>query len=140
MIATGGVSNWRAAGACLTADPDLFFPISPAGLAEGQVARAKAICAGCEVRRECLEFALAHEPATGYGAERLRKTGSVTADASDGRRPPRRDGPPPNPAVPCCPWLSPDFAIWVGPTTPRWPPVSPSARRVAATKHAKEDK
>ncbi len=65
MIAIGDVSNWRSAGACLTADPDLFFPISPAGLAEEQVAGAKAICAGCEVRRECLEFALAHEPAHG---------------------------------------------------------------------------
>jgi WhiB family transcriptional regulator, redox-sensing transcriptional regulator len=65
MIATGGASNWRSAGACLTADPDLFFPVSPAGLAAGQIARAKAICAGCEVRRECLEFALAHEPAHG---------------------------------------------------------------------------
>ncbi len=65
MIATGDASNWRSAGACLTADPDLFFPISSAGLSAGQVARAKAICAGCEVRRECLQFALAHEPAYG---------------------------------------------------------------------------
>lgn len=65
MIATGGVSNWRSEGACLTADPDLFFPVFPAGLAEGQVVSAKAICAGCEVRRECLEFALAHAPVYG---------------------------------------------------------------------------
>ncbi len=65
MIATGRASNWRSAGACLTADPDQFFPIYPAGQAEGQVASAKAICAGCEVRRECLEFALAHAPVYG---------------------------------------------------------------------------
>jgi WhiB family redox-sensing transcriptional regulator len=65
MIATGSAMNWRAAGACLDADPDLFFPISSAGPAERQIARAKVICAGCGVRRECLEFALAHDQVYG---------------------------------------------------------------------------
>jgi WhiB family redox-sensing transcriptional regulator len=65
MIATGGTQNWRSAGACLTADPDLFFPISPGGPGEEQIAVAKAICAECGVRRECLEFALTHEPVYG---------------------------------------------------------------------------
>lgn len=58
-------SNWRAASACLRADPDLFFPISTSGPAVIQIARAKAICARCPVRRQCLEFARTHEP--GYG-------------------------------------------------------------------------
>jgi WhiB family transcriptional regulator, redox-sensing transcriptional regulator len=53
------VANWRSAGACLSADPDLFFPISITGPADKQVARAKLICAGCVVRQECLDFALA---------------------------------------------------------------------------------
>ena len=57
--ATKYPADWRSAGSCLTADPDLFFPISSAGPAEQQIARAKVICAGCGVRRECLEFALA---------------------------------------------------------------------------------
>jgi len=61
MTATGSAANWRAAGACLSADPDLFFPISARGPAEKQVARAKMICAGCRVRPECLEFAVAHD-------------------------------------------------------------------------------
>jgi WhiB family redox-sensing transcriptional regulator len=65
MSATGNAMNWRAAGACLSADPDLFFPISSAGPAEQQIARAKKICAGCGVRRECLEFALSHEQVYG---------------------------------------------------------------------------
>jgi WhiB family redox-sensing transcriptional regulator len=65
MTATGSVLNWRAAGACLNADPDLFFPISSAGPAEQQIVRAKVICAGCGVRRECLEFALAHDQVYG---------------------------------------------------------------------------
>jgi WhiB family redox-sensing transcriptional regulator len=47
------------------ADQDLFFPISATGSAARQIARAKTICAGCGVRRECLEFALTHEQTHG---------------------------------------------------------------------------
>ncbi len=65
MTATASATNWRAAAACLSADPDLFFPISSIGPAEQQIARAKTICAGCRVRRECLEFALAHDQVYG---------------------------------------------------------------------------
>src|ERR1700730_16353625 len=61
MTATESAANWRSAAACLSADPDLFFPISNTGPAERQIARAKTICAGCGVRRECLEFALSHQ-------------------------------------------------------------------------------
>jgi WhiB family transcriptional regulator, redox-sensing transcriptional regulator len=60
MTATGSVTDWRSAGACLSADPDLFFPVSARGPAQKQVARAKMICAGCRVREECLEFATSH--------------------------------------------------------------------------------
>ena len=65
MSATGSAGNWRSAGACLSADPDLFFPISSVGPAERQIARAKQICAGCGVRRECLEFALSQDQVYG---------------------------------------------------------------------------
>jgi WhiB family transcriptional regulator, redox-sensing transcriptional regulator len=61
MTVTGNTASWQTEAACLSADPDLFFPISTAGPAEKQIARAKRICAGCAVRRECLEFALAHD-------------------------------------------------------------------------------
>ena len=90
MSATGSAMNWRAAGACLSADPDLFFPISSAGPAERQIARAKKICAGCGVCRECLEFALSHEQVYGiWGGttpedrqrERRRKRRAVAAAA-----------------------------------------------------------
>jgi len=60
MTATGSATNWRSAGACRSADPDLFFPISSVGPAERQIARAKMICAECKVRQECLDFALTH--------------------------------------------------------------------------------
>ena len=65
MTATVSAANWRSAGACLSADPDLFFPISSAGPGERQIAQAKVICAGCPVRRECLDFALAHDQVYG---------------------------------------------------------------------------
>ncbi len=65
MTVTGPAANWRFAGACLSADPDLFFPISSAGPGEKQIARAKMICAGCGVRRECLDFALTNHQVYG---------------------------------------------------------------------------
>ena len=49
---------WRRA-ACQEADPELFFPVGTHGPAVDEIARAKAICAGCRVRRQCLQFALA---------------------------------------------------------------------------------
>ena len=55
LIASG---EWWSAAACRSADPDLFFPISASGPALEQVAEAKAICATCRARRECLAFAL----------------------------------------------------------------------------------
>ncbi|MBV9094461.1 MAG: WhiB family transcriptional regulator [Streptosporangiaceae bacterium] len=61
MTETGSSGNWRMMGACLSADPDLFFPISAAGPALRQTEQAKAICSGCRVRQECLQFALSHD-------------------------------------------------------------------------------
>ena len=67
----------RAARAC-HADPDLFFPISATAAAAPQIARAKAICAGCPVRSACLGFAMAHRDLQGiWGGttdEERRKT------------------------------------------------------------------
>ena len=79
VIANG--ENWRLSGACRSADPDLFFPMSSTGSAEKQIARAKLICAGCRVRQECLEFALSHDQTYGIW-------GGTTAD--DRRRDRRR--------------------------------------------------
>lgn len=52
------VGNWRDLAACQAADPELFFPVSAAGAALAEIARAKAVCASCVVRSRCLEFAL----------------------------------------------------------------------------------
>jgi len=78
--------DWRSAAACRSADPELFFPISAFGQALEQVAEAKAICARCPVRRQCLAFALRTRQAHGiWGGlteeERdfIRRPGSRTA-------------------------------------------------------------
>jgi WhiB family transcriptional regulator, redox-sensing transcriptional regulator len=51
-------TDWRDNAACLHADPDLFFPIGPAGPALRQVDQAKRICLACPVRTPCLKWAL----------------------------------------------------------------------------------
>ncbi|HEY6497385.1 MAG TPA: WhiB family transcriptional regulator [Trebonia sp.] len=55
---TDYASDWRAAGACLAADPDLFFPVAVGTGAISQITRAQRICADCPVTRQCLDFAM----------------------------------------------------------------------------------
>lgn len=57
--------HWITMAACRSADPDLFFPAAKAGQSTEQIARAKAVCAGCPVRRQCLAFALQTRQADG---------------------------------------------------------------------------
>jgi WhiB family redox-sensing transcriptional regulator len=65
MAAVDNRAGWWARAACASADPELFFPISYSGPAQRQVARAKAICARCPIRRECLSYALDAGPIQG---------------------------------------------------------------------------
>lgn len=51
--------SWYLNAACAGQDPELFFPVSPPGVAFVQVQRAKQVCAGCPVRSLCLDTALA---------------------------------------------------------------------------------
>ena len=48
-----GDHGWQDDANCLGVDPDFFFPERGASTRE-----AKAVCAGCEVRADCLEYAL----------------------------------------------------------------------------------
>ena len=50
--------DWWRWAACREADPELFFPVTAHGPAKEDIAQAKAVCAGCGVRRQCLQFAL----------------------------------------------------------------------------------
>lgn len=52
--------GWRQRGACLQADPELFFPIGTTGAAYQRLEQAKDVCAGCPVRDACLNFAVTH--------------------------------------------------------------------------------
>lgn len=47
--------GWMQDSHCLGLDPDLFFPERGASTKE-----AKAVCRGCPVREDCLEYALAN--------------------------------------------------------------------------------
>jgi WhiB family redox-sensing transcriptional regulator len=46
--------SWQDRANCLGVDPELFFPERGTSTVE-----AKAVCRGCEVRMDCLEYALA---------------------------------------------------------------------------------
>ena len=41
--------DWRDKAACLTADPELFFPVGNTGPAVDQIDKAKAVCGRCSV-------------------------------------------------------------------------------------------
>lgn len=48
--------QWQERALCAQTDPEAFFPEKG-----GSTREAKRICLGCEVRDECLEYALAHD-------------------------------------------------------------------------------
>ncbi len=48
-----GDKRWQERANCLGVDPDLFFPERGASTRE-----AKSVCSSCEVRVDCLEYAL----------------------------------------------------------------------------------
>ena len=70
--------EWTAGGLCAQVDPELFF--LELG---GSTREAKAVCAGCEVRAECLAHALAHHERHG-----------VWGGLSERERRRMRNGPP----------------------------------------------
>jgi WhiB family transcriptional regulator, redox-sensing transcriptional regulator len=51
-------TDWRHRAACRDEDPELFFPLSDVGPGARQAAEAKAVCARCPVREQCLRYAL----------------------------------------------------------------------------------
>ena len=52
----GGVLAWQEQALCAQTDPEAFFPEKG-----GSTREAKRICIGCEVKGECLEYALAND-------------------------------------------------------------------------------
>ena len=48
--------DWQDRALCAQTDPEAFFPEKG-----GSTREAKKVCRGCEVRAECLEYALEHD-------------------------------------------------------------------------------
>src|SRR4051794_4634196 len=57
--------DWRDRSACLDEDPELFFPIGNTGPAILQIEEAKQVCRRCDVREQCLAWALEAGQANG---------------------------------------------------------------------------
>jgi WhiB family transcriptional regulator, redox-sensing transcriptional regulator len=51
--------DWLHRARCKDEDPELFFPIGTTGPAAAQTEAAKSICMRCDVRLQCLEWAMA---------------------------------------------------------------------------------
>ncbi len=51
-----GTIGWQDRALCAQTDPEAFFPEKG-----GSTREAKRVCRGCEVRAECLEYALEHD-------------------------------------------------------------------------------
>ena len=85
-----GCGPWRQFAACQSADPELFFPVPAPGADLRQVEAAKAICAGCPVRGQCLALATVtrreHGVWGGLTEEERRTPGSGQSPAAQGRR------------------------------------------------------
>ncbi|HET6910482.1 MAG TPA: WhiB family transcriptional regulator [Mycobacteriales bacterium] len=57
--------EWTSRGACLTAEPEQFFPVGSSGISRLEVAAAKAICDRCPVMQPCRDYALQTRQAFG---------------------------------------------------------------------------
>ena len=51
-----GLLGWQDRALCAQTDPEAFFPEKG-----GSTREAKKVCTGCDVRAECLEYALAND-------------------------------------------------------------------------------
>ena len=73
--------DWTERALCAEVDPEIFFPEKG-----GSVRAPKRICAGCEVRAQCLDYALEHEERFGiwggYTERERRKLGKTVRDAA----------------------------------------------------------
>ncbi len=55
-LMAGDETDWHERALCAQTDPESFFPEKG-----GSTREAKKICTGCEVRSECLSYALAND-------------------------------------------------------------------------------
>jgi WhiB family transcriptional regulator, redox-sensing transcriptional regulator len=71
-------AGWQDRALCAQTDPDAFFPEKG-----GSTREAKKVCRGCEVRAECLEYALDHDERHGiWGGMSERERRRLQREAS----------------------------------------------------------
>ena len=82
MITPWDPPDWHAQAACRGHDQQIFFP--PRGEAVVKLSTvAKAICAGCPVRTECLDYAVTNiEPFGIWGGMTERQRRALRRQAS----------------------------------------------------------
>jgi WhiB family redox-sensing transcriptional regulator len=56
LVVSSEQLSWQERALCAQTDPEAFFPEKG-----GSSREAKRVCLSCEVRSECLEYALAHD-------------------------------------------------------------------------------
>lgn len=77
----GNLPEWQERALCAQTDPEAFFPEKG-----GSTREAKRICNRCEVKAECLEYALGHDERFGiWGglSERERRRPKRKGDVGD---------------------------------------------------------
>jgi WhiB family transcriptional regulator, redox-sensing transcriptional regulator len=77
--------SWQERALCAQTDPEAFFPEKG-----GSTREAKRVCTGCEVKAECLEYALENDERFGiWGGlsererRRLKRRGDITLTGGD---------------------------------------------------------
>jgi hypothetical protein len=81
-------AGWQDRALCAQTDPEAFFPGTG-----GSTREAKRVCGSCEVRAECLGYALDHDErfgiwggAVGAGTPAAEAAGAMTTAISPARR------------------------------------------------------
>lgn len=78
----GNVPEWQERALCAQTDPEAFFPEKG-----GSTREAKRICTRCEVKAECLEFALEHDERFGiWGGLSERERRKAKREAREAAR------------------------------------------------------
>lgn len=76
--------DWQERGICNQTDPEIFFPKKGGDAA--LVAAAKRVCMSCEVRVECLNYALDNDERFGiFGGLTERQRRRITRDRRRGQ-------------------------------------------------------
>lgn len=84
--------DWREQALCAQTDPEAFFPEKG-----GSTKEAKKVCRACEVRQECLEYALTNDERFGIwgglsererrALRKLRRRDASPTEMQEGTRP-----------------------------------------------------